>query len=119
MGQNDLKVLAEAIEASAEADLETQAAIRAAISAVMPGLKSTESVFGHTDDVLHLIDQVLPDWTISLTGKAHEPNGHWTCTLRESSWRDSDALLGIGRGPQPHQALLAALLRVMALQAPG
>ena len=115
MSQNDLKALADIVESSG-ADLAAQTEIRAAIAAMIPGLEPGESEFGHTDDVLHLIDQVLPEWTISLTGKAHEPNGHWTCTLRESSWRDSDALLGLGKGPQPHQALLAAMLRVMALQ---
>ena len=115
MGQNNLTALADAIESKPLSDAATETAIRTAIKNFTPGADQLGD-FSNTDDVLHMIGQVLPDWSVSMTGKAHEPDGHWTCTLRESSWRDSDAVIGIGRGPLPHQALTAALLRVIALQ---
>ena len=117
MGQDDLTALADAVESTAPAGAATQSAIRAAIAGHHKPPVDRVGDLADTDEVLHLVDQILPDWTISMTGKAREPNGHWTCTLRESSWRDSDSMIGIGRAPEPHRALLAAMLRVMALQA--
>ncbi len=116
MGQNDLTALADAVESTAQTGSAAQSAIRAAIAKYKTPPAGPVGDLGGTDEVLHLVDQILPDWTISMTGKAREPNGHWTCTLRESSWRDSNSVIGIGRAPEPHRALLAAMLRVMALQ---
>ena len=69
-----------------------------------------------TEGVLSLIDRCLPGWTIALRGQATEPDGHWTCTLRESASRDSDAVIGSGRAPAVSLALLRALLGVAAVR---
>ncbi|WP_208352387.1 hypothetical protein [Pseudaestuariivita rosea] len=63
-----------------------------------------------SDAVLHLIDDVVPGWTIWITGKATEPNGQWRCTLRQSSSQDNDEFIGSGRGKVLSHALLSALL---------
>jgi hypothetical protein len=66
-----------------------------------------------TESVLHLVDTALPGWTIHLTGRAMEPNGHWACQLRPAETGDNDEFIGHGAGPGIATALLAALLRVM------
>ncbi|MEM7643273.1 MAG: hypothetical protein AAF366_12170 [Pseudomonadota bacterium] len=63
-----------------------------------------------TDAVLHLIDDIVPGWTIRIKGKAMEPDGHWQCTLRRSSARDNDEFIGAGRGKVLSHALVSALL---------
>ncbi len=73
-----------------------------------PALQSVE-------DVLHLVDLALPGWSIQLTGKATEPDGHWRCSLRETRGSDEIEIVGLGTGAAVAQALLEALLDV-ALQ---
>ena len=65
-----------------------------------------------TEAVLRLVDHCLPGWTITLRGRATEPDGHWHCSLRESEARDSDAVIGIGTAPTVSLALLRALVSV-------
>ena len=62
--------------------------------------------------LLHLIDMCLPGWTIQLTGKAQEPDGHWRCSLRETRGSDEVEVIGIGTGRSVDLALLEALLHV-------
>lgn len=64
------------------------------------------------EEVLHLVDLALPGWSIQLTGKAMEPNGHWRCSLRETRGSDEIYVVGIGTGPVAALALLEALLNV-------
>jgi hypothetical protein len=64
------------------------------------------------EEVLHLIDMALPGWSIQLTGKAMEPNGHWRCSLRETRGSDEIEVVGLGTGPAVALALLEALLDV-------
>ena len=66
-----------------------------------------------SDAALHLVDLSCPGWTIQLHGKALEPDGHWRCTLRETSSRDNDAFIGVGTGPTVGHAVLIALLRLV------
>lgn len=66
------------------------------------------------DAALLLVDHCFPGWSISMDGTASEAHGDWTCTLRQSSVRDNDSYLGVGKGPRLSNALLAALLRAMA-----
>ena len=65
--------------------------------------------------LLHMVDVCLPGWTIQLTGKATEPDGHWRCSLRETRGNDEIEVVGLGTGPVVALALLEALLDV-ALQ---
>lgn len=76
---------------------------------------SAEVLADSTAAALHLVDKCLPGWTIALKGKAVEPDGHWSCVLRESSARDNDEVIGTGKAPTVALALLKALLKV-ALQ---
>lgn len=64
------------------------------------------------EQVLHLVDTLLPTWTIQLIGKAMEPDGHWRCSLRETRGSDEDEMIGLGSGAVVGLALIAALLRV-------
>jgi hypothetical protein len=64
-----------------------------------------------TEAVLHLIEERLPDWQISLKGKGHDVGGEWGCTIRESSSLDDDEVVGIGSGRTLSLAVLAAILR--------
>jgi len=67
-----------------------------------------------TDRILGLVYHTLPGWTVTVKGKAWQPNGHWSCSLRQTTSRDSDEYVGIGRGPTLPHSLLAALFRVLA-----
>jgi hypothetical protein len=67
-----------------------------------------------TDDVLALVSECRTGWSVSMEGVARQPNGHWTCALRQSASRDDDEYLGVGRGPTLPHALLAALLKALA-----
>ncbi|MFQ6549010.1 hypothetical protein AADZ90_013730 [Aestuariibius sp. 2305UL40-4] len=69
-----------------------------------------------TEDAIHMVDACLPGWTISLRGKAREPDGHWRCSLREGSTRDNDAAIGIGTGPTVALALTDAILCLALFQ---
>lgn len=62
--------------------------------------------------LLHMIDVCLPGWTIQLTGKAQEPDGHWRCSLRETRGSDEVEVIGLGTGRAVDLALLEALLHV-------
>lgn len=75
----------------------------------------TEPIQEPVEGVLHMIDLALPGWSIQLTGKAMEPNGHWRCSVRETRGSDEIEMVGIGAGAQVATALLEALLDV-ALQ---
>ncbi len=76
------------------------------------GLIGSEPV----EAVLHLVDEHLPEWTISLRGKAREEDGDWKCTLRKSSARDNDAFIGSGSGPTLALAVLEAILKASLLR---
>lgn len=62
--------------------------------------------------LLHMVDVCLPGWTIQLTGKASEPDGHWRCSLRETRGSDEVEVIGLGTGRVVELALLEALLHV-------
>lgn len=92
------------------AELLDQAAVL--VRRVFP--KTPEPV-GEADFVaqlLHMIDICLPGWTIQLTGKAQEPDGHWRCSLRETRGSDEVEVIGLGMGRAVDVALLEALLHV-------
>jgi|GEM_PF-6357776 hypothetical protein len=71
-----------------------------------------------TERTLHLVDQCLSGWTISLKGKAMEPDGMWNCSLREQNIRDNDALIGFGEGKTVSLALMRALLDIAIKKSP-
>jgi hypothetical protein len=75
----------------------------------------TELVLEPVEEVLHLIDMALPGWSIQLTGKAMQPDGHWRCSIRETRGSDEIEIVGLGTGPVVALAMLEALMDV-ALQ---
>jgi len=79
------------------------------VFAGMPEPKGRNDLVGQ---ILHAIDVCLPGWTIQLTGKAQEPDGHWRCSLRETRGSDEIEVIGIGTGRVVEVALLEALLHV-------
>ncbi|MFY0693052.1 MAG: hypothetical protein JXR14_14155 [Paracoccaceae bacterium] len=83
----------------------------------LAGPKVTAQDIGTADGIVHLVDRVLPGWTIQMTGTASEPDGHWHCTLRQSAIRDNDEFIGRGEGKILSHALLAALLRTLRYRA--
>ncbi len=87
-----------------------------AVRRVFPSLPVlSQPALEPVETVLHLIDVALPGWSIQLTGKATEPDGHWRCSLRETRGSDEIEVVGLGTGPAVALALLEALLDV-ALQ---
>jgi hypothetical protein len=84
-----------------------------AVRRVFPLLPAlSQPVLEPVAEVLHLIDVSLPGWSIQLTGKASEPDGHWRCSLRETRGSDEIEVVGLGTGPAVALALLEAFLDV-------
>ncbi len=123
MNSEQLHVLVEKIEIAVGSDPDLTAAVLEWMKSTFPndaGLTRLE--YGPTESTevaLHLINLNFPNWSIKLQGHAHEPDGRWTCILREGAMGDDDELIGLGRGPTPALALLAALLRLLATTARG
>ena len=70
-----------------------------------------------TAAVLHLVNTQLPEWSITLHGKAQEADGEWTCTLRKSDVHDDDLYVGAGTGPKLPLAMMAAFLKLSLARA--
>lgn len=113
MIKSDIEHLIGEVEAAASLDPALLTRTAEVLRLVFPNTPfSTEATSDVVEQVLHLVDTVLPTWTIQLTGKAMEPDGHWRCSLRESRGRDEDEVIGLGSGAVAGLALVAALLRV-------
>jgi hypothetical protein len=41
-----------------------------------------------------------------------DADGNWQCTLREATTRDSDAVIGSGKGPTVSLSIVKALVKV-------
>ncbi|RVT86966.1 hypothetical protein DXV76_02425 [Rhodobacteraceae bacterium CCMM004] len=116
MSIETLKPLSKEIEAAPRLERSMLETVASCIAPVFPRADLSHVPEGDlTDAALHLIDVCLPGWTIALRGKAHEPDGHWRCSLREGSSRDNDMLIGHGKGPTVGLALADALVNT-ALQ---
>ena len=109
----DIEAVAESVEAADApmTDDEAAAVVRALRSA-RPDIAVSPRDLSSVENLLHLADRIVPGWAILLRGTAFEPDGHWRCTLRETTARDSDAYIGTGRGRSLNAAILAAILRV-------
>ena len=123
MKAEQLHNLVERIEISVGSDPDLAAAVLDSMKSAFPNeaeLMTLEyGLTESTEAVLHLVSLNFPNWSIKLQGHAHEPDGRWTCTLREGATGDDDVLIGIGRGPTPALALLAALLRLLEIAGRG
>lgn len=121
MNHAQMQDLADRIEDASALDVDLAVAalegLRTALPRARPDLRP--GVVESTDAALRLVALALPNWSISLSGTAREPDGRWACTLRPSGARDDEEVIGIGRAPTAPLALIAALLRVEMAQAKG
>jgi hypothetical protein len=76
-------------------------------AALSPDRPTDVSALVSTEAALGAVDRVLPGWRITL-----DRSSRWRCTLRESTSRDDDELLGIAVAMTPAIALLAAAIAV-------
>ena len=115
-----LQELLEKIEAAERLDQELESAVLDGMNNAFPGKAvwsaHRDRVLEATDEVLRLVDIILPDWSITLKGFANEANGRWTCTLREGGVLDNDEVIGVGSAPNLPLAIIAALLKVTILR---
>ena len=113
MSKSEIDALKEQVEAASALDDDLLAKTARFVLLVFPNAPpSLEATLNSVEDVLHLIDTILPTWTIQLIGKAMEPDGHWRCSLRQSRGNDEDEMIGLGTGAVVGLALVAALLHV-------
>ena len=123
MNAEQLHDLVERIEVAEWPDPDLATAVMESMKSAFPAetgpITIEPGLLESTDQALHLVSQNVPNWSILLQGYAHEPDSHWSCTLREGTVRDDDDVIGIGRGPTPPLALLAALLRILVIRARG
>ncbi|MGB8812063.1 MAG: hypothetical protein WCC57_02660 [Paracoccaceae bacterium] len=116
-----LEEMAEKIEVMKTPDPRLVGDIAAILNQLIPATggqtKIGASDLSSTDQMLHLIDAIAPGWSIRVKGKAFEPDGHWSCSLRSSETRDEDEFIGHAKGPHLSLTLVAALLRVLAYRA--
>lgn len=114
----DIEQLISEVETAAVLDHSMLVRTAEVLHLVFPNTTfSLEITSDEVEQVLHLVDTALPNWTIQLTGKAMEPDGHWRCSLRESRGSDEDQVVGLGTGAVVGLAVAAALLRVALAKA--
>ena len=104
-----LKSRIEGASAVSAADFDSAAVLVRRVFARMPEPAGMADIVGQ---LLHAVDMCLPGWSIQLTGKATEPDGHWRCSLRETRGSDEIEGIGLGAGPKVEVALILALLDV-------
>lgn len=112
MSKSEIRSLRERVQGASaltEGQFEQAAVLVRRVFAKMPEPAGQADVVGQ---LLHAVDRCLPGWTIQLTGKAQEPDGHWRCSLRETRGSDEVEVIGLGTGRVVEVALLEALLHV-------
>lgn len=87
-------------------------ALRFLLGDKLPPAVATPARIASTDNAMIVADEVYPNWSVHIRGRANDRDGHWHCTLRENDVRDNDRAIGTGRSPVLGQAVLAALLRL-------
>lgn len=113
MSKTDIHTMMERVKAATALDSALLSDAAKVVRRVFPAMPAPSAQGSELiEQVLHMIDQALPFWSINLTGKATEPDGHWRCSLRETRGSDDIELVGLGSGPVVALALLEALLSV-------
>ena len=116
MTKTDILNVIQRVKGASALDAALLAEAAAVVRKVFPSVPAlSQPVIEPVEEVLHLVDMALPGWSIQMTGKAMEPNGHWRCSVRETRGSDEIEIVGLGTGPVVALALLEALLGV-ALQ---
>lgn len=118
MVQQEFQKLAGAVEAADPLGTELAARALAALRTAFP-VQAAEGLIPEgdlsTDALLALVQAALPGWHYKIHGRAR-PSGAWSCSLRRSDVLDDDEILGTGDADSLSQALLAAILRIVALR---
>ena len=119
MSRPEIERLKTQVEAASLLDHELLTKAYDALRPIFPEMPASfEASSGQVEEILHIVQIVAPNWTIQLTGKAMEPNGHWRCSLRRSRSNDEDEVIGLGFGAVVGLALVAALLHVALQKTP-
>ena len=121
MAKNGLTEIHARVMQARDLDASLYADVVSALRAAFPDedYKDAGSLEGGdpTATVLHLINTHLPDWSISLKGKADETDGGWSCALRKSDVHDDDLFVGTGTGAKLPLAMMAAFLKLSLARA--
>jgi hypothetical protein len=113
MNKTDILNVMTRVKGASALDSPLLAEVTGVVRRVFPSVPApAKPVLEPVEEVLHLIDLALPGWSIQLTGKATEPDGHWRCSLRETRGSDEIEVVGLGTGPVVALAMLEALLSV-------
>lgn len=113
MSKKDIQNVMQRVKGTPTLDAALLAEASEAVRSVFPSVPPmSQPASEPVEAVLHMIDLALPGWSIQLTGKATEPDGHWRCSLRETRGSDEIEIVGLGTGPAVALALLEALLDV-------
>jgi hypothetical protein len=115
MEDPELKMVLDQLETSRDMTLADLDGVAHALAYLLPELAGkgvAAQAITTTDGVMQLVDDIYPDWSVHVHGRANDRDGHWRCTLRENDTGDDDAVIGTGRAPVLSQAVLAALLHV-------
>ena len=116
--RKDFESLARSVEEADRLDKETVSMLSEVLESYLAGSgKSSETGVSEvvsSDDVIHLVDETIPGWSIHIKGKALEPNGHWHCNLRRTDSHDDNDFIALGKGPVLANVLLATLMRALA-----
>ena len=119
MSRSEIERLKMQVEGASSLERELLAQSVKALRQVFPTIPASLEVdSGVVERLLHIVDTILPAWTIQLTGKALEPNGHWRCSLRQTRGSDEDEVIGLGTGAVVSLALVAAMLHVALQKTP-
>lgn len=123
MKHTELQALADRVEGASPRDPELVHALLLGLGAAYPEDTGPDApdprALGSTEYALGIVRRKLPGWQVQLEGRAREPDGGWCCTLRESTARDDDTLIGVGRGPTAALAIVAALIKIGARRKAG
>lgn len=121
METNSLTGVIEMVKQAPKLDAALFAQAVQAMKAAFPGENFADAEHliesDPTEAVLHLVSEHLPDWSISLKGKAQDVDGDWSCILRKSGIHDNEVSIGVGSGRTLSLAVLGAVLRASLLRA--
>ena len=111
--------LAEAVEENGGPDLAP--VLGEALSLAGVGIPGGDAgpALDSADAALAVAASALPGWSIRLDGRASVEHGHWRCVIRRSTSDDEDTYPGVGKSNRQARAVLAAMLRALALRGAG
>jgi hypothetical protein len=112
MSKSEIRSLREQVQGASGLNVGQFDQAAVLVRRVFPQMPEPRGGADLVGQLLHSVDLCLPGWTIQLTGKAQEPDGHWRCSLRETRGSDEVEIIGLGTGRVVEVALLEALLHV-------